>query len=161
MARVTAPDWRTGTVMLGIWRLSRWFVIAFCGTGCLGFLIWLGVSVAADRELSAHGETVVATVEQTTLHDRDQQYLLAFTMDGQPDEQWTADVPSLKRGDTVSVLVDTRDHTRIESVAEYGRRWGGYAIQLVAGVALGLLCAGFLRGDVEDYRSAALARYRY
>jgi hypothetical protein len=145
---------------LRIAAFFRWIMVLICVGAAVGFLAWFGVSATKDYQLSQNGAVVTATVADTAPYGKGTQYLLSFSVDGVTDEQWATDVPDLNVGSIATVIVDRRDHTRIESTASYGRRWGGYAIQILGSTAFAALGIMFTRMDADGFRWYLRARYR-
>lgn len=112
--------------------LQRWLTMLVGFTASAGFLIWLVVGAVSDVDHARHDVLVTATVEDSAPYDDEPQYLLAFTIGGQPDEQWAVDVGRLTKGSTVAVLVDRRDHSEIVRRPTFATVWVVRAIQLVA-----------------------------
>jgi hypothetical protein len=127
----------------------------------VGFLVWFGVSAADDSRLSRNGVVVAATVEDTAPYGNDTQYLLSFVVDGQSEAYWSTDVSGLKLGDSVSVIVDRRDHATFEPTKVYGHRWGAYLIQILAAALFAFLGVMFIRMDAVGFRRYSRARYGY
>lgn len=130
--------WHLAAIERWSWRFSalmHWLIVAICVGVTIGLAAWFGVFAAKDVPLARHGIVVTAVVEQTAPYGDDTQYLLSFTVDGRADEQWSTDVADLRVGATTTVIVDRRDHTRMESEAAFGRRWIFYLV-LAAGIAI-------------------------
>lgn len=130
--------WHLAAIERWSWRfaaLMRWLIVAICVGVAIGFAVWFGVSAAKDVPLARSGIVVTAVVEQTAPYGDDTQYLLSFAVDGRADEQWSTDVADLRVGATTTVIVDRRDHTRMESEAAFSRRWIFYLV-LAAGIAI-------------------------
>jgi len=127
----------------------------------VGFLAWFGVSATNDFRLSHHGVVVRATVADTAPSGKDTQYLLLFVVDGQFDAQWSTDVRGLKVGDSVSVIVDRTDSANFEPTAAYGRRWGGYVIQVLGSAVFAFLGVMFIRMGAAGFRWYLRARYEH
>lgn len=145
---------------LRIAAVGRWLVTAILMGASAGFLIWFAVTAIGDYQLSRHGARAGAIVEATAPYgDRDTQYLLSFWVDGRPDEQWVTGIGRQHVNGAVAVMVDRRDHTRIELAAGSGR-WIGYAIQLVSAAVFGWLAFLYLRMDSSAYLRSLKARYR-
>jgi hypothetical protein len=123
-----------------------------------GFLAWLGVTVTDDVQLSRDGVVVTATVEGSAPYGEETQYLLSFAVDGQSAQRWSADVGSLRVGDTVHVIVDRNDHTHFETTAAFGRRWPGYIVQVLVAAAFAWLSIVFIRMDAADFQQYLRAR---
>jgi len=123
--------------------LQRWLTMLVGFIASASFLIWLVVGAIGDVDHARHGVVVTATVEDSAPYDDDPQYLLAFTIGGQPDEQWAVDVGRLTKGSTVAVLVDRRDHSDIVRKPTFATVWVVHAIQLIATVIFfGYGCRG-------------------
>jgi hypothetical protein len=132
--------------------LTRWLIVALCIGATAGLAAWFGVSAARDVPLARHGIVVSAVVEQTAPYGDDTQYLLSFSVDGRPDEQWSTDVADLRVGAATTVIVDRRDHTRMESDAAFQRRWIFYAVLLIGIVMLAFASVTFIRMDTAEFQ---------
>ena len=144
---------------LRIAGFGRWILVLITVGAAVGFLASLGVSAVKDSRLSRHGVVVAATVEDTARDGKDTQYLLSFVVDGQTETHWSTDVPALKVGDSVPVIVNRRDHASVESTAAYGRRWAVYLIQILGSAAFAFLGVMFIRMDAAGFRRYSRARY--
>ena len=146
---------------LRISRFLRWIPVVITVGAAVGFLVWFGVSAAEDYRLSRHGVVVTATVRDVTPDGRDTEYLLSFVVDGQPETRWTTDLHGPRVGDRVAVIVDRGDHGNFQPTSAYGRRWGGYVIQVVASAVFAGLGIMFVRMSRLRIRWPRAATGRY
>jgi hypothetical protein len=156
--------WSWNPDAVGRWELrisgfGRWIMVLITVGAAVGFLAWFGVSAANDSRLSRGGVTVAATVEDTAPYGKDTQYLLAFIVDGQTETYWSTDVRGLKVGDSVSVIVNRRDHAKFEPTEVYGHRWGSYLVLILASAGFAFLGVMVIRMDAASFRRYSRARY--
>ena len=147
--------WHLAAIEPWSWRFSalmRWLIVAICVGVTIGLAAWFGVSAAKDVPLARHGIVVTALVEQTAPYGDDTQYLLSFTVDGRADEQWSTDVADLRVGATTTVIVDRRDHTRMESDAAFHLRWIFYVVLLIGIVMPAFASVAFIRMDTAEFQ---------
>ncbi len=139
-------------------RFSRWIMVVVCFIAVTVFVVLFGTTAYKDTVIARHAVTVTATVEDTAPYGSDTQYLLAFTIDGQADQQWAIDLPDRKVGQTVTVLVDRRDHERITSQWAYKVRWVLLALCGLGAAGFGALGVMFVRMDGDGFVEYARTR---
>jgi hypothetical protein len=151
--------WNPGRWHLRIAGFSRWIMAAIAVGGAVTFAVMFAKDAYNDVALSRHGAAVTATVESVWPDGTDTEYLLSFTIDGKTDQQWTTHVSDLKVGQTVTVLVDQRDHQRMTSADAYGRRWGAFTIAGIGVAFFAWLGIMILRMDAEGFLQYSRMRY--